>query len=322
MASTLEYNSITPSIKTKPKKKYNKNVFMENFSLTILALPTILLLFVFNYLPMGGLILAFKDFQYDLGIFGSHWNGLKNLNFFFSSLDAWRITRNTLGYGFAFIVIGIAGAVILALLLFEVKNRIALKFFQTAITIPRFLSWVIVSYISYVFLSPTQGVLTHMLTFFGMDSVNWFTEIKAWPVILIIFNLWKHIGLDAIIYYAALMGVDTELYEAGKIDGANRWQQTWNISIPSLIPLAVILGILALSNIFRGDFGLFFQIPRDVGLLYPTTDIIDTYIYRGLRGGDIGPAAAVGFFQSVVGLITVVIANSVVKKISPENSLY
>lgn len=305
-----------------PKRKFKRNVFFENVSLWLLALPTAVLLFIFNYIPMAGLMVAFKDYRYNLGIFGSKWIGLQNFHFFLGSLDAWRITRNTLLYGITFIVVGIFCAVVIALLLYEVKNKAALKFFQTTMTIPRFLSWVIVSYITYIFLSPTQGVSNDILTRLGFAPVMWFNEVKVWPFIIVIVNLWKHIGLDCIMYYALLMGIDSEQFEAAKIDGANRLQQVLHISVPALLPLMIILGILQLANIFRGDFGLFFQIPRDVGILYPATDIIDTYVFRGLRGGDIGPAAAVGFFQSVVGLITVVIANGIVRKISPENAMY
>jgi putative aldouronate transport system permease protein len=304
------------------KRTFRRNVFYENVSLWILALPTVVLLFIFNYIPMAGLVVAFKDYRYNLGLFGSQWIGFQNFEFFLNSLDAWRITRNTLLYGFTFIVVGIVFAVLISLLLYEVKNKFALKFFQTTMTIPRFLSWVIVSYITYLFLSPTQGVFNDLLTGFGFEPIMWFNEVEVWPFIIVLVNLWKSIGLDCIMYYALLMGIDSEQFEAAKIDGANRFQQALYISIPSLLPLMIILGILQLANIFRGDFGLFFQIPRDVGLLYPATDIIDTYVFRGLRGGDIGPAAAVGFFQSVVGLITVVIANAIVRKMSPSNALY
>lgn len=315
-------NGMTTHSKLNKRRKWKLNKLFENVELSLLALPTVIVLIIWNYIPMAGLVLAFKDFQYDLGMFGSKWNHFKNFTFFFSSLDAWRVTRNTLGYGIAFILVGITFAVLFALLLYEIRSRLALKLYQTALTIPRFLSWVIVSYITYIFLSPKQGVLNSMLEAFGAQPIMWFNEAKYWPAILIILNLWKHIGLDCIMYYAALMGIDSEIFEAAKMDGANRFQRIVYISLPSLVPLIITLGILQLANIFRGDFGLFFQIPRDIGLLYPATDIIDTYVYRGLRSGDIGPATAVGFFQSVVGLIAVLIANSFVKRISPENRLF
>jgi len=306
------------------KKKttgYKSAMLGDNILLTLFTLPAVVLVFIFSYLPMGGLVLAFKDYTYSGGIFGSKWVGFKNFQYFFRSLDAWRITRNTLGYGILFLAVGTICALTVALLLYEVKSRRAVKFYQTALTLPRFISWVIVSYITYIFLSPTQGLLNSAITAVGGQRVNWFNNPKYWPVILTIVTIWKSVGLDSIMYYAALMGLDAEMFEAAQIDGANRFQQAWRISLPSLRPTITILCILALGNIFRGDFGLFYQIPRDVGVLYPATDIIDTYLYRGLQSGFIGPTAAVGLFQSFVGMIAVLGANAVVRKISPESSL-
>lgn len=277
---------------------------------------------IFHYLPMGGVIIAFKQYRYDLGILGSHWTGFKNFEFFFTSSDAWRITRNTIAYSSIFLVVGTVAAVCVALILFEVKNRIAIKIYQTSMILPRFLSWVIVGYITYTLLNPELGLLNQLLQQFGKEPIQWFSDPKYWPYILTTSNLWKHIGLDCIIYYAALLGVDSEQYEAARIDGAGRLRQMWHISIPSLVPLIIILSILAIGNLFRGDFGLFYQIPRNVGILYPATDVIDTYVFRGLRFGEIGMTAAVGLFQSLVGLVLVVCVNMIVKKIRPENSLF
>jgi putative aldouronate transport system permease protein len=218
--------------------------------------------------------------------------------------------------------IGIVAAVILALLLYEVTSKKALKFYQTAFTIPRFMSWVIVSYITYIFLSPGNGLINSAITFFGGAPINLFAKPQWWPLIIPIVATWKGVGLDCIIYYAALMGIDPELYEAARVDGAGKLKQAFYISLPLLKPTIIILFILGLGHILQGDFGLFYSIPRDVGLLYPTTDIIDTYVYRGLRNGNIGATTAVGLVQSVVGMIAVLSANAFVKKISPENSLY
>ena len=293
----------------------------DNILLTLFTLPTVVLLFIFSYLPMGGLILAFKDYTYDGGIFGSKWVGFKNFQYFFRSLDAWRITRNTLSYGVLFLVVGTICALLVAMLLYEVKSRRAVKFYQTALTLPRFISWVIVSYITYIFLSPTQGLINSGIVALGGQRVSWFNKPVYWPFILTVVTVWKSVGLDSIMYYAALMGLDAEMFEAAQIDGASRLQQAWHISLPSLRPTITILCILALGGIFRGDFGLFYQIPRDVGVLYPATDIIDTYLYRGLQSGFIGPTAAVGLFQSFVGMAAVLTANAVVRRISPDNSL-
>ena len=308
------------------KNKHNKGFFCkvkDNSELLMLSLPAIICFIVFNYLPMIGSIIAFKDYRYDLGILGSNWVGFDNFKFFFTSQDALRITRNTLGYGFVFIITSIISSVTIALLLYEIKNKLAIKYYQTTMILPFFISWVIVGFITYSLFNPTLGIINRFLHLFSINPIQWYSDPKYWPYILVIVNVWKGIGMGCIVYYAALLGIDTELFEAATIDGANKLQQVLNISIPTLIPLMTMLSILALGNIFRGDFGLFYQIPRDIGVLYPTTDVIDTYLYRGLRTGDnVGVTAAVGFFQSIVGLFTVVMANKIVKKINPENTLY
>lgn len=305
------------------KKKSRWKAFKDNAELSALLIPGILLLITFMYIPMFGVIIAFKDYRNNLGIFGSKWVGLQNFKFFFTSQDAWRIARNTVGYGILFIILGIIAAVFVAILLYEVRSRAALKFYQTSMILPHFLSWVIVGYITYILLEPNMGIFNQIIRFCGGEGLQWYSEPKYWVFILPLVNLWKNVGLKCIMYYAALMGIDRELFEAAEIDGANRFKQILHITIPSLVPLMVILTILDVGHIIKGDFGLFYTIPRDVGLLYPTTDIIDTYVYRGLRtGDDIGITTAVGLFQSVVGFIMVVGTNLIVKKISPENSLF
>lgn len=296
--------------------------FLNNLPLLALAVPGILFFVIFHYIPMFGAVIAFKDYNYEAGILGSDWVGLKNFEFFFKSQDAARITINTLGYGFTFIITGIVAAVVVALLLYEVKRKWTLKYYQTTMILPNFLSWVIVGYITYILFNQNLGIFNQIFRAVGLSEVNWYSEPKYWPVILTVTNIWKHVGMDCIMYYAALMAIDEQLFEAATIDGAGKFKQIWHISLPSLIPLITVLSILKLGNIFRGDFGLFYQIPRDVGLLYPTTDVIDTYVYRGLRNGDIGISSAVGLFQSVVGFATVVVANAIVKRISPENALF
>ncbi len=311
---------VNASNKGNQKKLFRKIV--DNFELSLLVMPAFLYFFVFHYLPMFGIVLAFKEYRYDSGILGSAWVGFDNFLFFFKSIDAWRITRNTVAYSLAFIVIGTLANLSIALLLYEINQRRALKVYQTIMIIPRFLSWVIVSFITYIFLHPTMGVINQVIGTLGIEAIDWYTQPVYWPFILVFVNIWQGIGMGSIIYYAALMGVDQGIYEAAKIDGANRWKQTIHISIPSLIPLMTIMLILALGGIFRGDFGLFFQVPRDVGVLYPVTDIIDTYVFRGLRSGVIGRTSAIGLFQSFVGLIMILTTNAVIKKIKPENSLF
>ncbi len=296
--------------------------FRQNLSLLFLTVPALIYYFVFAYIPMFGAVIAFKDYKAPKGILGSAWNGLQNFEFFFTSQDAWRITRNTVGYALLFIAVNLISAVIVALMLNEVRNRKALKFYQTAMILPRFLSWVIVGYISYTILSPSMGILNQIIEFFGGASVDWYSSPGYWPYILVITNTWKVIGLNCLMYYAALMGIDNSFYEAAEIDGANKIQQIIHISIPSIKSLMIVLTLLAFGNIFRGDFGLFYIIPRDIGLLYPATDIIDTYVYRGLRIGNLGITAAIGLFQSVVGFFMVVTMNWLVRKIEPDSALF
>lgn len=303
----------------RPKKK---RAGKEHYELLLLALPALIYYFIMNYIPMFGIIIAFKDYKYNEGIFGSEWCGFNNFRFFFESQDAWRITRNTVGYGIIFIITGVVCGVAIALLLFEIRKKIALKTYQTVMILPNFLSWVIVSYITYILLNPALGVVNRVLEMLHIPAQDWYSDPKYWPFILTYSQTWKTVGMNSIMYYAALMAVDESLFEAASLDGANKWQQIRHISIPSLLPLVTILIINNMGSIFRGDFGLFYQVPRDVGALYPATDIIDTYVYRGLRTGDVGITSAVGFFQSFVGLFMVVGTNAVIRKIAPENAMF
>lgn len=312
-----------PAVRRQKKKSRNRGHIQDNISYFSMAAPAVLLVLVFSYLPMFGIILAFKNYKYDKGILGSEWVGMKNFEFFFQSNDAARITWNTLYLNFFFIFLGILAAVIVALLLYEVKRRWRVKFFQTTMIFPHFLSMVIVAYVVYAFLNPSFGFVNGILEKCGKEGVSWYTKPEPWPWILIVVNIWKHFGMDCVVYYAALMGINSEYYEAAEIDGANRLQQIWYISLPALVPVITILGILAVGKIFRADFGLFYQVTMDSGALYPTTDVIDTYVFRALRQlGDVGMSSAVGLFQSLVGFVLVLVTNAVVKKIEPENALF
>lgn len=312
------------SIKTKNSNFFGRTLrdIVRNKEFLLLCAPATICFIIFCYLPMFGAIIAFKNYNYTLGILGSDWVGFDNFKFFFLSQDAWRITRNTIGYALANQFLSIVSSVTIALLLYEIRCKAALKVYQTIMILPRFLSWVIVGYITYILFNPELGVLNNLIEAVGGKPIDWYSTPSVWVVILPICDIWKGVGMGCIFYYAALMGIDESLYEAATIDGASRWKQITNISIPSLIPTMIILGIMALGSIFRSDFGLFYQIPRDVGALYPTTDTLDTYLYRGLRTGDVGISSAVGLFQSVVGLITVVVANAIVKKIDEDNAMF
>lgn len=291
--------------------------------LMTLALPTIILLGLFNYAPMFGIVLAFKDYKVPKGIMGSPWVGMKNFEFFFQSQDAYRVIRNTLGLNTLFIVTGIFFGVLFALIMFEVKRKNHVKVYQTVSIIPSFISWVAVGFIVYALLDPTRGIINQVLLSMGKEAIDWYSEPQYWPVILLITKTWQGVGLGSIIYYAALMGVDSELFEAAEIDGAGKLQKTWYVSIPQIIPIIIVMGILDVGKIFRADFGLFYNVTRDVGALYPTTDVIDTYVFRALmQQGNIGMSSAVGLVQSVVCFFTLMTTNLIVKKVSPENSLF
>ena len=312
-------NQVNLAVKPRVKKKINIGSMKDNFELTTFALPTIILLGIFSYWPMFGIVLAFKNFKVTKGIFGSPWVGFKNFEFFFTSQDAWRVTRNTLGLNFMFIVVGIISSVIFALIMFEVKKAIHVKMYQTVSILPHFLSWVVVAYIVYALLDPTKGVVNRI---FGL-SIDWYSEAGYWPGILLITRIWHGIGIGSIIYYAALMGVDSELFEAAEIDGAGKLAKIWNVSIPQIIPVIIIMLILDIGKIFRADFGLFYNVTRDVGRLYSTTDVIDTYVFRALMtDGNIGMSSAVGLFQSLVCFVMILLTNWIVKKIEPDNSLF
>lgn len=307
----------------KTSKNNKSAVLVDNIQYFLMALPGIVQIFLFRYLPMFGVVIAFKKFNPNLGIFGSEWNGFENFKYFITSQDAWRVTRNTVLYSLDFMFVGLIAKVTVALLLYNMTSRGGVKIYNTIMILPKFISTVIVSYIVYALLNPASGVVNQVISFFGGPSgIDWYSMPSAWPYILTYVNVWSLVGMDSIIYYASLMGIDDSLFEAAELDGANAWQKTWNISIPHLIPLMTILTILAFGSIFNGDFGLFYQTTRDVGTLYPTTDIINTYTFRGLQSGRFEVSAAVGLLQSVIGLIMTVAVNAAVKKISPENSMF
>lgn len=295
----------------------------ENLQLLSLAAPAMLLLLVFNYWPMFGIILAFKDYKVPKGIWGSPWAGFKNFEFFLKSQDAVRVIRNTLGLNLLFIIASVFCGVLFALIMFEVKKKRQVKIYQTVSIIPSFISWVAVGYIVYAFLDPTRGLINQILAAGGNNPVAWYSEPKFWPVILLISKTWQGVGLGSIIYYAALMGVDSELFEAAEIDGAGKLKKTWYVSIPQIVPIIIVMGILEVGKIFRADFGLFYNVTRDVGALYATTDVIDTYVFRALmQQGNIGMSSAVGLIQSVVCFITLMTTNQIIRKLSPEHSLF
>lgn len=307
------------------KKKRSRKIIMENLQFGLLSLPAVVIVGLFSYLPMFGIILAFKRYNVTKGIFGSDWVDpwYKNFEFFLTSQDAFRVTRNTLLLNFLFIIVGTVCGIAFALLMFEVKKARHVKLYQTVSILPSFLSWVAVSYIVYGFLDTSKGMLNKVIAAFGGEKVAWYMRAEFWPVILLIVVIWHGVGMKGIMYYASLMGIDSELFEAAEVDGASSLQKTIHISLPHLTSLMIILVILDIGNIFRADFGLFYNVTRNVGDLYATTDVIDTYIYRALMGSsNIGLSGAASLIQSVVCCATLLITNAIVRKISPENALF
>ncbi len=304
-----------------------KNLY-RNKALLFMVLPGAIWFFFFSYLPLAGTIVAFKQYRFNrdgfwASIARSEWVGWDNFKFLFSTSDAYTITRNTLLYNLAFIVLGLIFSVLMAIILSELVNRKLSKLYQTGMFLPYFLSWVIVGYFVFSFLSMDRGLLNQILGWFGMDPIQWYSEAKYWPYIMVIVNLWKSIGYSSVVYLAAILGIDKSLYEAAMIDGANKWQQIRNITIPLLTPIMTIMTLLAVGKIFYADFGLFYQVPRDSGTLYAVTNVIDTYVYRGLMTtGEIGMSAAAGLYQSVVGFALVMISNYVVRRMDKDSALF
>jgi len=303
-------------------KRRFKYSFKKNIHLTTLALPAIALILLFEYTPMAGMVLAFKDFNVRDGVFGSPWNGIKNFEFFFKN-DAYTVTRNTVLYNLAFIAVGLVLSLLFAMFLNELKSRGATKFYQTVFFFPYFLSWVVVTYMVFAFLG-TNGILTSVLpTISGLDLKEFYVTPGLWPPFLIFLNTWKNLGYLSVLYYAGIMGIPSDYYEAAEIDGASRVQRAKYITLPLLLPLICILSLLQIGQIFRADFGLFFFVPREIGTLAAVTRVIDVHVYRMLRfSNDIGMAAAVGFYQSVLCLIFVLVANRVVKRLNPEYAAF
>lgn len=298
------------------------SLFKKNYELFTLGLPGLAYIFVFSYLPMLGIVMAFKDFHYDKGIWGSAWIGFKNFEFFFVSDYAFRITRNTVLYQIGYLFFTTTFALTFAIMLNEISRR-SVKVYQTALFLPYFLSWVVVYYIVFTLLDLKNGLLNHLLDAFGAAPHNWYLESGPWPYILNIVSLWKNIGFSTLVYFAGIIAISPEYYEAAKIDGATRWQMARKITIPLIMPLISILLILSVGGLISGDFGLHYFIPNNSGMTFPTTDIIDTYVYRALtKLGDVGMASAVGLFQSTVGFILVLLANAMAKKMNPENALW
>ncbi|MEJ8306165.1 ABC transporter permease [Saccharibacillus sacchari] len=297
----------------------------QDTELTLLALPTTIWYILFCFLPMFGVIIAFKDFKISGGflsnVFNSPWSGWKNFEFLFKSNDAWITIRNTLGYNIIFILLGILIPVTLALMIGRLHNSRAGKVYQTMMFLPYFLSWVVVSAVIWAFLSFDKGIANQMLNQMGAESVNWYMEPQYWPYFLIFMNVWKGIGYGMVVYLATITGIDSTYYEAAVIDGASIWQQTRYITLPMMKLVIVMMFILAVGRIFYTDFGLFYQVPRDSNSLFNVTTTLDVLVYKQLKTATVGMASAAAFVQSVMGCITILFANWIVRRIDSESAM-
>jgi putative aldouronate transport system permease protein len=301
----------------------------DDLELTLLAVPTAVWYILFCYLPMFGIIVAFKRYKplpktnFIISLLKSEFVGINNFKFLFQTPDAWIMFRNTLLYNFIFIVLGIIIPVTLAIMISQLHNKRIAKVYQTGIFLPHFLSWVVVSYFVFSFLSVDKGLFNQVMKIFGRDSVQWYMEEKYWPYIIIFLNTWKGVGYGMVVYLASISGIDASLYEAAVIDGATKWQQVKHVTLPMLKPIMIILFILSVGRIFSSDFGLFYQVPRNSGPLVNATQTIDVYVYKALMGmNNIGFSSAASFLQSIFGLVTILSANLIVRKTDPESSLF
>jgi putative aldouronate transport system permease protein len=289
----------------------------------LLALPALLYTLIFSYLSYPYLVMAFQRFNYRKSIFTAEYIGLKNFEFFFKSSYAYTITGNTLKLNLLFIVFTTVVALLLALLLNELSSRKFVKVTQSMMVFPTYLSWVVVSYMLFGIFSMDFGILNRITARMGGEPVNWYIRAQAWPTILTGMRVWKGAGLNAIIFLAAITSIDNTLYEAAAIDGVNRVQRAWSITLPMIAPTVAILTLMSVGRIMYGDFNMIYALIGDNGTLYPTTDIIDTYVYRALRKiGDPAEATAIGLFQSAMGFLMVAGANRLTKAFFPEGALY
>ncbi len=314
-------------MKKEKANNYKKAPFFKtlkrNWMLLAMLAPAVIYVLVFSYVPMTGIVLAFKKYQYAGGIYLSPWNGLDNFKALLVAGKLGMVTRNTLLYNIAFIALGVVFEMGSAILLNEIGGKWFKKIAQSFMFLPYFISWVVVSAVMFNVFNYEKGVVNHILNVLGLEAFDLYNSPNAWPIVLIFLKIWKQTGYGSVVYLAAITGLDQEMFEAASIDGASAWQKIKYITIPSLVPTMVIMVLLAIGNIFRGDFGMFYQTVKSSALLQPVTDVIDTYVFRLLiTNSDIGVSAAAGLYQSVLCFITITVCNKLVKKIDPDYSLY
>lgn len=310
-----------PAKKTDAKKKIHWKQYLPYY---LFALPGLIYMICNNYMPMFGIIIAFKNLNFRKGILGSDWAGFENFRYLFASNDALAITRNTILYNVAFIILTTVCAIAVATLINEIRSKTASKLYQSLILLPYLMSWVIVSYLGYAMLSGETGMINNsILKPLGLPTISWYNSPQYWPYILTFVHLWKAIGYAMIIYYSSIVGISQDYYEAATLDGASKWQQIKNITLPLLKPTVITMLVLQVGRIFYSDFGLFYQIPMNSGTLYGVTRTIDVYVYNALmKSSDFGMSSAASVYQSLVGFVMIIAVNALIRKTSKENALF
>lgn len=305
-------------------KKLLHNTYQHR-ALLLMSLPAIIILMMFHYVPLFGITIAFKEFNFSDGIFGSQWVGLKNFGFLFANKEIMiRILRNTVGYYFLFTAVGTVCNIALAIALHECRKKTFAKITHTIMIFPTFVSYIAVTFIVYAFLADNNGMVNHILKAVGLEPLQWYAAPEKWPWILLFVTLWKNVGYNSILYLSALSGMDQQMFEAAKIDGATKWQEIYHITLPQLVPTVCILLLLGLGGIMTSDTGLFYQVTKNTGLIYETTQTIDSYVLSTIMTGsnDFGVSAAITLFQTTVGTIMVLVVNLLIRKWEPENALF
>jgi ABC-type polysaccharide transport system, permease component len=320
---------VQPKKALKKDKTLNIGYWKKYGVFYLMMAPALIVLIINNYIPMVGSIIAFKKITYESRSFlenfiNGKWVGFDNFDYLFKTSDAWRITRNTVVYNAVFIALNVIVGVAIALMFNQMRNKRLAKFHQSVMFLPFFLSWIIIAYLVYAFLNPQLGMMNkEILPLFGAGEVEWYSDPKWWTIILPIVNVWKNIGYYVVFYLAAIIGIDKEYYEAATIDGASKWRQIRSITLPLIRPVIIVLTLLQIGKIFYADFGLFFQVTRNAGMLYDTTLVIDTYVYQGfLVTGNLGLSSAAGFYQAIVGFVIIIIANLIVRRVSKDDALF
>ena len=301
----------------------------KTFWLTTMVMPAALWLLLIRYLPMFGIVMAFLDYRlptrkmpFPTNLLHSEFVGLDNFQFLFTR-DALTMIRNTLGYNALWILLGLVLSVALAIMMSELTRKFLAKAYQTLMFFPYFLSWVVAAYFLFAFLDPTNGMIVRAQRAAGLTPIDWYNEPKYWPIILTLCSMWKNTGWNAIVYLAAIAGIDRSQYEAAAVDGATKWQQTLHVTLPHLKPIIIVLLIMNVGKIFNADFGLFWSVPMNSAPLFPVTQVVDTYVYRSYKfTGDVGMSTAAGFLQNLVGFICIMAANTVVRRLDADCSLF